>query len=113
LAAWVAQTETNLMIARPSHLDEVYATRAQSTRIARLTMMAELAASIAYEISDPLCAVVVNAEACLRWLNRDEPDLDEARDAVSSIASEGIRAGEMIRRLQALLMDSDEQQGGA
>jgi C4-dicarboxylate-specific signal transduction histidine kinase len=84
--------------------------KAQLARIARLTMMAELAASIAHEISDPLCAVVTRAEACLRWLNRDEPDLDEARDAVSSIASEGIRAGEMIRGLQALLTDSDEQQ---
>ena len=100
----------NLMTARRSHFDEVYPTKAQLARIARLTMMAELAASIAHEISDPLCAVVTSAEACLRWLNRDEPDLDEARDAVSSIASEGIRAGEMIRGLQALLTDSDEQQ---
>jgi C4-dicarboxylate-specific signal transduction histidine kinase len=79
LTAWAAQTEMNLMTARRSHFDEVYPTKAQLARIARLTMMAELAASIAHEISDPLCAVVTSAEACLRWLNRDEPDLDEAR----------------------------------
>jgi C4-dicarboxylate-specific signal transduction histidine kinase len=83
---------------------------AQLVHIARLTMMAKLAASIAHEIGDPLTAVVINAEACLRWLNRDEPDLDEAQDAASSITSEGMRAGEMIRGLQALLTDSNTRQ---
>jgi C4-dicarboxylate-specific signal transduction histidine kinase len=53
----------NLMTARRSHFDEVYPTKAQLARIARLTMMAELAASIAHEIGDPLCAVVTSAEA--------------------------------------------------
>jgi C4-dicarboxylate-specific signal transduction histidine kinase len=70
--------------------------------IARLTTMGELAASIAHEINQPLAAVVTNADACLCWLNRDEPDLDEARQAIARIAKDGKRAGDVIRCLRAL-----------
>jgi signal transduction histidine kinase len=64
--------------------------------------MGELAASIAHEINQPLSAIVTNANAGLRWLNRGEPDLDEARGAISRIASDGVRAGGVIRGLRAL-----------
>jgi hypothetical protein len=45
--------------------------------------MGELAASIAHEVNQPLSAIVNNGGACLRWLNGDAPDLDEAREAAS------------------------------
>src|SRR5712672_3359233 len=48
----------------------------------RVTTMGELAASIAHEVDQPLAAVVANAEACLRWLDRETPDLDAARRSV-------------------------------
>ena len=51
----------------------------------RLTTMGELTASITHEINQPLAAIVTQSEAALRFLNRDEPDLDEARDSLSSI----------------------------
>src|SRR4029077_10211384 len=47
----------------------------------RVATVGQLTASIAHEINQPLAGVVTNGNACLRWLNRDEPDLEEARGA--------------------------------
>jgi two-component system, LuxR family, sensor kinase FixL len=47
--------------------------QANLARLARLTMMNELAASIAHEVNQPLMAVVTNADTCLRWLAQDPP----------------------------------------
>ena len=57
--------------------------RADLERMARLTTMGELTASIAHEINQPLAAIVTQSEAALRFLDRDEPDLDEVQDALS------------------------------
>ena len=75
----------------------------------RLTTMGELTASIAHEISQPLAAIVTQSEAAVRFLQRDEPDLDEARDSLSSITENGMRAGEVIRGLRALARKSGPQ----
>jgi len=75
----------------------------------RLTTMGELTASITHEINQPLAAIVTQSEAALRFLERDEPDLDEARDSLSSIMADGIRAGEVIRGLRALARKSGPQ----
>jgi C4-dicarboxylate-specific signal transduction histidine kinase len=77
--------------------------------MARLTTMGELTASIAHEISQPLAAIVTQSEAALRFLDRDKPDLDEARDSLSSIRQDGMRAGEVIRGLRALARKSESQ----
>ena len=54
------------------HADEALRnTQAELARVARLTTMGELVASIAHEINQPLAAVATNADACLRWLNRE------------------------------------------
>jgi PAS domain S-box-containing protein len=68
----------------------------------RVTTMGELAASIAHETNQPLAAVIANAEACLRWLDRETPDLDAARRSVEWIIDDGNRASEVIRRVRAL-----------
>src|SRR5260370_32129094 len=52
-------------------------------RITRVTTLGELTASIAHEVNQPLAAAVANAEACLRWLDRDTPDLDPVRPSVA------------------------------
>jgi predicted ATPase/signal transduction histidine kinase len=83
--------------------------QAELTRVARLTTMGELAASIAHEINQPLAAIVTQSESALRFLNRDEPDLDEARDAFSCIARDGMRAADVIRGLRALAKKSGPQ----
>jgi signal transduction histidine kinase len=53
-------------------------------------------------VNQPLAAVVANAEACLRWLDRATPDLDAARRSVEWIINDGNRASEVIRRVRAL-----------
>ena len=80
--------------------------QAELARVARLTTMGELAASIAHEINQPLTGVLANGNAGLQWLNRDKPDLDQARNALSCIVSDGTRAGEVIRGLRALAKKS-------
>jgi C4-dicarboxylate-specific signal transduction histidine kinase len=64
--------------------------------------MGELVASIAHEVNQPLMAIVTNAETCLRWLGKDQPDLGEARNAAERIVRNGHRAGEVIRSIRAL-----------
>jgi signal transduction histidine kinase len=66
-----------------------------------------MTASIAHEVNQPLTAVVANAEACLRWLDRETPDLDAARCSVEWIIDDGNRASEVIRRIRALVNKTD------
>jgi PAS domain S-box-containing protein len=68
----------------------------------RVTTTGQLAASIAHEVNQPLAAVVANAEASLRWLDRETPDLNAARRSVEWIIEDGNRASEVIRRVRAL-----------
>ena len=83
--------------------ESLHNAQANLARIARLTTMGELTASIAHEVNQPLAAVVTNANACLRWLDRETPDLDEAREAVRRIIRDGHRGSEVIARIRALL----------
>ncbi len=83
--------------------------QAQLAHMSRVTTMGELAASIAHEVNQPLAAVVTNGNACLRWLAGAEPNLDEARAAVTRIVKEGTRAGEIIGRIRSLMKKSPPQ----
>jgi two-component system, LuxR family, sensor kinase FixL len=56
--------------------------------------LGELTASIAHEVNQPLAAIVANGDACLRWLSRDVPELDEVRDAVEGMINDGNRAAD-------------------
>jgi C4-dicarboxylate-specific signal transduction histidine kinase len=71
--------------------------------------MGELVASIAHELNQPLAAVVTNGSACMRWLDREKPDLDRARQAVGHIVRDAGHAGEVIRGLRALAKKSGPQ----
>jgi signal transduction histidine kinase len=71
--------------------------------VTRITTLGELAASIAHEVNQPLAAVVANAEASLRWLDRNTPDLDAARRSIEWTIDDGNRASEVIRRVRALV----------
>ena len=70
--------------------------------INRVSMMGELAASLAHDIKQPLTGAVMSADACVRWLRRDPPDMTEAYEAASRIVSNVTRAAEIIDRVQAL-----------
>ena len=63
--------------------------------------MGELAASLAHEVNQPIAATVANAHACLGWLGRDQPDLSEARAAVTRIVRDRKLAGEIINRIRS------------
>jgi C4-dicarboxylate-specific signal transduction histidine kinase len=79
------------------------ALRLTQTKLSRATQIAtvgEIAASIAHEINQPLAAIATNGEAGLRFLNRDVPDLNEARDALLRMVSDGRRAGEVVQRIR-------------
>jgi C4-dicarboxylate-specific signal transduction histidine kinase len=87
--------------------DVLRAAQAELAHVTRVMTMGEMVASIAHEINQPLTGVVTNAQACLRWLDGDAPNLDEARDAVRRIARDGNRAGGVIAGLRALLKKAD------
>lgn len=82
--------------------DAVRSAQADLARVARTNTVGQLTASIAHEINQPLMSIVSNAGAGLRWLTRPNPDLANARESLEAIASEGQRAGDMIRGLQSL-----------
>jgi PAS domain S-box-containing protein len=75
--------------------------------VTRVTTLGELTASIAHEVNQPLAGVVANAEACLRWLDREIPDLEAVRRSVEWVMDDGNRAGEVIRRVRALAKKTD------
>jgi PAS domain S-box-containing protein len=77
--------------------------QADLARVTRVAAMAELAAAIAHEVNQPLGAVVANGSASLRWLARESPNLEEAREAIERAVREANRASDVIRRIRALL----------
>ena len=82
-------------------------TQAALAHLSRVMTMGALTASVAHEVNQPLAAVVTNGNACLRWLAREVPDLEEARAAVERIIRDGHRAGEVIRRIRALTQKTE------
>ena len=77
--------------------------QAQIARIARITTMGELAASIAHELNQPLGSIVMSGDACLRWLSAKPANLDEVRQAVEAIIRDGTRASAVLVRTRGLL----------
>ena len=76
--------------------------QADLTRANRVSSMGELTASLAHEVNQPIAAAITDANTCLRWLSRDQPDLEEARAAASRMVQDGRRAGEIIKRVRLL-----------
>lgn len=77
--------------------------QAELAHVSRISTLGELTASISHEVNQPLASIVTNGEACLRWLRREQPDLDEAQQATERIIREGQRAAQVILRLRALV----------
>jgi C4-dicarboxylate-specific signal transduction histidine kinase len=68
----------------------------------RVATVGQLTASIAHEVSQPIAAAVINAQAALRFLGTQPPALDDAREAVIRIAGDGQRAGDILSRIRVL-----------
>jgi PAS domain S-box-containing protein len=82
-----------------AHLAEAQAELAHVTRV---TALGELTASIAHEVNQPLAGMLTNANAGLRWLTGDPPNLSEAGEAIRRIIRDGRRAGDVISRMRSL-----------
>ena len=68
----------------------------------RVEMMADLATSLAHEITEPMAAVELGAESCLRWMERDPPALEEVREVLLRIIKDARRAADIVERNRSL-----------
>jgi PAS domain S-box-containing protein len=85
-------------------LDQV---RSELARVARVTSLGALTASIAHEVNQPLSGIVTNASTCLRMLAADPPNLEGARETARRTIRDGHRASEVITRLRGLFARKD------
>jgi predicted ATPase/signal transduction histidine kinase len=76
--------------------------QADLAHASRVNLMGELTAALAHEVNQPITAAVANANACLRFLSAETPDLEEARDAAAAIVKAGVRAAEIVSRTREL-----------
>ena len=94
---------TNMDVTERKRAEEVLR-QAQTdlAHVSRITTMGELTASLAHEIRQPISAAHTDAKTCLRWLDRDEPELPEAREAASRMVKDVTRATDIINRISLL-----------
>ena len=86
-----------------------YEARSQLAHVGRVTTLGELTASIAHEVNQPLAAAVINGNACMRWLQDQPPNLEEARQAIARLVKDANRASEIIAQVRALTKGSPPQ----
>ncbi len=93
-----------LMDVTESKLTEAALTRsmAELAHVTRVTMLGELTASIAHEVSQPIAAIVTCGHAALRWLDRPQPNLAEARDAIDKTIRNAKRASDIVQRIRSM-----------
>jgi C4-dicarboxylate-specific signal transduction histidine kinase len=99
---------TNQLMQASEALREAQTALAHVNRVAT---MGQLAASIAHEVKQPLTGVITNAAAGLRWLARQPPSVEEARNALGRIVKDGNRASEVIGRIRDLMTNAPTQKG--
>lgn len=81
--------------------------------VSRLATVGEMASGIAHELNQPLAAIATYAHACDRLLGAPHPEVAEIQSALREIASQAVRAGDIIRRLRGLARDDETQRGPA
>jgi PAS domain S-box-containing protein len=89
--------------------DALRATQSELDRVTRLTAVAQMAASIAHEINQPLAAIVSCGSASLRWLAKTPPDLDEVRSMLKRIVSDGHRASEVVSSIRGMFKNGSQE----
>src|ERR1700716_1161741 len=82
--------------------EELQKAQPELAHITRITTLGELTASIAHEVNQPLTGVVTYGDACLRWLDREVPRIDQARSAVEQMIGSARHASDVIARIRAL-----------
>jgi PAS domain S-box-containing protein len=89
--------------------DRLRQTQAELARATRIATVAELSASIAHELNQPLTSVIANAQACKRWLAASPPNLTEARASVESVVRDARSADETMQSIRALFKRQSSQ----
>jgi PAS domain S-box-containing protein len=88
--------------ARRAAEDALRAAQSELGRVARLTTVGAMAATIAHELNQPLAAIVSNGSAGIRWLDRAEPNVEEARLAFERLVNDGHRAAQIVTSIRAM-----------
>jgi PAS domain S-box-containing protein len=86
--------------------EALHQAQAELAHVNRATTMGELTASLAHEVNQPIAAAVTDANTCLRWLTRDQPDVEEACAAAARVVKDATRAAEIINRVRLLFKKS-------
>ena len=76
----------------------------------RVATMGQLSASIAHEVNQPIGAAVTNAHAALRWMSATPPNMDEVRQALNRIVTNGNRATDVLSRIRAFIKKAPPRQ---
>ena len=84
--------------------EEVRRNRDELAHVLRVATMGELATSVAHELNQPLSAIAANSQAARRFLTAEQPNTEEAIDALTDITSDAKRAGDVIRRMRDFLI---------
>jgi len=83
--------------------------QADLAHASRMTALGELTASLAHEVNQPIAAAVTGASTCVRWLTRDNPDLEEAREAALGVVRNARRAADIISRIRSILKKGESK----
>jgi two-component system sensor kinase FixL len=102
IADQVLGTSTDITVSKETEL-ELRRQRAELAHVTRISLMGELAASLAHELNQPLTAILANAQAALRFMAAKPPELEEVREILKEIVEDNSRASEVIRRVRALV----------
>ena len=89
--------------------EELHQTRAQLTHVARVMTLGELTASIAHEVNQPLSGLTISGRACLRWLDKHPPNIENARRSIERMIGDAVRASEVVRRIRGLSKNAPPQ----
>ena len=98
----VAFTASQLIETKRRSEEALRTIQARLSRATRFATVAELAASVAHEVSQPLSAVVANGQACIQWLSAQPPNVANAQAAAERIVHNGHDAAEVVRHIRAL-----------
>jgi len=93
---------TYLALQNRSALTALHEAQTDLAHANRVTTMGELTAAIVHEVNQPIAGVVANAEAAMRWLEAQPPDMAEAKQALEGIVEDGKRTSEIVNRIRAL-----------
>lgn len=93
--------------------DELRRTQGRLAVSSQAASLAELSASIAHEVNQPLAAIVANSHACLRWLTAETPNLDRAKITAERIIRDANSAADVVSRIRALFRQSNQARSPA